>query len=161
MSKIPVRKRQPRSEASVDEAIDKSFPASDPPSYSRTARSGAPSRGEKLDGVDQETAGDSGQKQQPGPTARTPRNDLNRPAGTPHGSPAPARGGGGRPRFRPGPQIPPRCGPLRRRHADGTPSDCKEEDPDSPSWSTSIDAAYYDAYAALGSECPARSGRGQ
>jgi hypothetical protein len=56
MSKIPVRKRRPRSEESVDEAIDESFPASDPPSYSRTARSGAPQRGEKLDSVDEETA---------------------------------------------------------------------------------------------------------
>jgi hypothetical protein len=55
MSKIPVRKRPPRSDESVDEAIDESFPASDPPSFSRTSRSGAPSRGEKLDGVDKET----------------------------------------------------------------------------------------------------------
>lgn len=44
MSKIPVHKRRPRSEELIDETIDESFPASDPPSYSRTARSGAPRR---------------------------------------------------------------------------------------------------------------------
>ena len=38
--------------ASVDEAIEDSFPASDPPSYSRTARAGAPPRGSKLKRVD-------------------------------------------------------------------------------------------------------------
>jgi hypothetical protein len=64
MSKIPVRKRRPRSEEAVDEAIDESFPASDPPSYSRTARSGAPSRGERLDSVDEEKDG-ADKKQQP------------------------------------------------------------------------------------------------
>jgi hypothetical protein len=52
MSKIPVRKRRPRSEEQIDETIDDSFPASDPPSYSRTARSGAPPRGEKIERVD-------------------------------------------------------------------------------------------------------------
>jgi hypothetical protein len=65
MSKIPVRKRRPRSEESVDEAIDESFPASDPPSYSRTARSGAPSRGEKLDRVDPGAAEDENEQQPP------------------------------------------------------------------------------------------------
>lgn len=51
MSTIPVRKRRPRSEAEIDDTIDDSFPASDPPSYSRTARSGSPPRGEKLNRV--------------------------------------------------------------------------------------------------------------
>jgi hypothetical protein len=52
MSTIPVQKRPPRSEEKIDDTIDDSFPASDPPSYSRTARSGAPPRGKKLDRVD-------------------------------------------------------------------------------------------------------------
>jgi hypothetical protein len=52
MSKMPVQKRPPRSEELIDETIDESFPASDPPSYSRTARSGAPVRGQRLDRVD-------------------------------------------------------------------------------------------------------------
>lgn len=52
MSTIPVQKRRPRSEDNVDEAIEESFPASDPPSYSRTARAGAPPRGKKLNRVD-------------------------------------------------------------------------------------------------------------
>ena len=47
MSTIPVKKPRPRSEEQIDETIDESFPASDPPSYSRTARSGAPPRHEK------------------------------------------------------------------------------------------------------------------
>ena len=51
MSTIPVRKRRPRSEKQIDDTIDNSFPASDPPSYSRTARSGGPQRGEQLDRV--------------------------------------------------------------------------------------------------------------
>lgn len=51
MNKMPVQKRPPRTEEMVDETIDESFPASDPPSYSRTARSGAPPRGEKLNRV--------------------------------------------------------------------------------------------------------------
>ena len=51
MSTIPARKRRPRSEDAVDETIDESFPASDPPSYSRTARAGAPPRGEKINRV--------------------------------------------------------------------------------------------------------------
>lgn len=51
MNKMPVQKRPPRTEELIDETIDESFPASDPPSYSRTARSGAPPRGEKLNRV--------------------------------------------------------------------------------------------------------------
>jgi len=43
MSTIPVQKRQPRREDQVDEALEESFPASDPPSYSRTAGAGAAS----------------------------------------------------------------------------------------------------------------------
>jgi len=52
MSTIPVQKRPPRREEQIDDTIDDSFPASDPPSYSRTARSGAPPRGEKLKKVE-------------------------------------------------------------------------------------------------------------
>jgi hypothetical protein len=52
MSTIPVRKQRPRSEKQVDETIDDSFPASDPPSYSRTARSGAPPHRETIKHVD-------------------------------------------------------------------------------------------------------------
>ncbi|WP_421694868.1 hypothetical protein [Aestuariivirga sp.] len=44
MSTIPVQKRRPRTEKNIDETIDESFPASDPPSYSRTAGAGAPKR---------------------------------------------------------------------------------------------------------------------
>ena len=51
MTTIPVQKRRPRTEESIDETIDDSFPASDPPSYSRTARAGAPSRGANLNKV--------------------------------------------------------------------------------------------------------------
>jgi hypothetical protein len=51
MSTIPVQKRRPRSEENIDETIDESFPASDPPSFSRTARAGAPPRGKKLNRV--------------------------------------------------------------------------------------------------------------
>jgi hypothetical protein len=51
MTTIPVRKRRPRSEKQIDDTIDDSFPASDPPSYSRTARSGGPPRGEELNRV--------------------------------------------------------------------------------------------------------------
>lgn len=54
MSTIPVRKRPPRSEEQIDDTIDDSFPASDPPSFSRTARAGAPPRGAKLNKVDPE-----------------------------------------------------------------------------------------------------------
>lgn len=59
MSKFPVRKRRPRSEAQVDETIDDSFPASDPPSYSRTAGAGGPPRGEKLNRVEGEDSASS------------------------------------------------------------------------------------------------------
>lgn len=52
MRTIPVSKRRPRSEKDVDETIDESFPASDPPSFSRTAGAGAPPRGKKLTRVD-------------------------------------------------------------------------------------------------------------
>lgn len=52
MSTIPVQKRPPRSEDKIDEALEESFPASDPPSYSRTARAGTPPRGAKLTKVD-------------------------------------------------------------------------------------------------------------
>lgn len=59
MSTIPVRKRRPRSEEQIDDTIDDSFPASDPPSYSRTARSGSPPRGETLNRVPCEDEADS------------------------------------------------------------------------------------------------------
>lgn len=59
MSSIPVKKRRPRTEENIDETIDESFPASDPPSYSRTARAGSPPRGKKLNKVE---AGEDGQK---------------------------------------------------------------------------------------------------
>ena len=52
MNTIPVQKRRPRSEANIDETIDESFPASDPPSYSRTAGAGAPPRGHKITRVE-------------------------------------------------------------------------------------------------------------
>ena len=52
MSTIPVQKRPPRREEHIDEALEESFPASDPPSYSRTARAGTPPRGAKLKKVD-------------------------------------------------------------------------------------------------------------
>lgn len=62
MSTIPVQKRPPRSEDNVDEAIEDSFPASDPPSYSRTAGTGAPPRGKKLthDDDDEDAAPEHG-----------------------------------------------------------------------------------------------------
>ncbi len=47
MSTIPVQKPRPRTEERIDEAIEDSFPASDPPSYSRTVRSGSPPRPKK------------------------------------------------------------------------------------------------------------------
>jgi hypothetical protein len=56
MSTIPVQKRPPRTEEHIDEAIEDSFPASDPPSYSRTARAGTPPRGAKLTKVDCDTS---------------------------------------------------------------------------------------------------------
>jgi hypothetical protein len=52
MSSIPVQKRPARTEENIDEAIEDSFPASDPPSYSRTAGAGAPPRGSKLKRVE-------------------------------------------------------------------------------------------------------------
>lgn len=52
MSTIPAQKRRPRTEEHIDEAIEDSFPASDPPSFSRTARSGAPPRGSKMNKVE-------------------------------------------------------------------------------------------------------------
>jgi hypothetical protein len=58
MSTIPVKKRRPRSEKQIDETIDDSFPASDPPSYSRTARSGAPPRDENTERVEEDDAQD-------------------------------------------------------------------------------------------------------
>lgn len=61
MSTIPVQKRPPRSEKDIDEALEESFPASDPPSYSRTARAGTPPRGAKLTKVD---SGDTKKKDQ-------------------------------------------------------------------------------------------------
>lgn len=70
MSTIPVRKRRPRSEEQIDETIDESFPASDPPSYSRTARSGAPPRGEKINRVPCEGE-DDGEKEQQKSEKRT------------------------------------------------------------------------------------------
>lgn len=54
MSTIPVQKRPPRTEERIDDTIDDSFPASNPPSFSRTARAGAPPRGKKLNKVDSE-----------------------------------------------------------------------------------------------------------
>jgi hypothetical protein len=45
MSSSQARKRPPRRDAEIDEAIEESFPASDPPSFSRMSRAGAPSRG--------------------------------------------------------------------------------------------------------------------
>lgn len=59
MSTIPVRKRRTRSEAQIDDTIDDSFPASDPPSYSRTARAGSPPRGKKLNRVPGEEGKDA------------------------------------------------------------------------------------------------------
>jgi len=60
MSTIPVQKRPPRSEEHIDEALEESFPASDPPSYSRTARAGTPPRGAKLKKVNPPAGEDDG-----------------------------------------------------------------------------------------------------
>lgn len=51
-STIPVQKRPPRTEDRIDEALEESFPASDPPSYSRTAGTGTPPRSATLRKVD-------------------------------------------------------------------------------------------------------------
>lgn len=66
MSTIPVKKRAPRTEDHIDEAIEESFPASDPPSYSRTARSGSPPRGAKLTRIpcEDDTSGSEAQVRQ-------------------------------------------------------------------------------------------------
>lgn len=55
MATPPVLKRPPRDNEHVDEAIEESFPASDPPSFSRTARAGGPRRGKPLKEVADET----------------------------------------------------------------------------------------------------------
>lgn len=63
MSTIPVSKRRPRTEKQIDETIDDSFPASDPPSFSRTAGAGAPPRGAKLNKVEPGKSGDKNNEQ--------------------------------------------------------------------------------------------------
>jgi hypothetical protein len=65
MTNIPVRKRRPRTEKQIDDTIDDSFPASDPPSFSRTARSGAPPRGDEITRVECEDEDDGGDENKP------------------------------------------------------------------------------------------------
>lgn len=44
MSTVPVMKPRPPSEKSIDEAVEESFPASDPPAVGRKERTGAPAK---------------------------------------------------------------------------------------------------------------------
>lgn len=42
MPELRVRKRKPPTERMIDEAVEESFPASDPPAVGRTDRTGGP-----------------------------------------------------------------------------------------------------------------------
>jgi hypothetical protein len=63
MSKMPVEKLRKPNEAMIDEAVDESFPASDPPAVGRKERAGSPHKRQ----TDQDKVLDQAERQQTEP----------------------------------------------------------------------------------------------